>query len=57
MVGPFFAHYISLNNLIYLISLNELVKNGKNGLIFETASQLALQLEVNYPQFIPECDF
>jgi len=28
------------------ISLNELVKNGKNGLVFQTASQLALQLEV-----------
>ncbi|KIM47979.1 glycosyltransferase family 33 protein [Hebeloma cylindrosporum] len=32
--------------------LNELVKNGKNGLVFQTASQLALQLEqllLSYP--------
>jgi beta-1,4-mannosyltransferase len=34
-------------------SLNELVKDGKNGLVFKNASQLAQQMEASHCSFLP----
>ena len=36
----------ALQRFLLLYSLDELVKDGKNGLVFQNASQLAEQLEV-----------
>jgi beta-1,4-mannosyltransferase len=46
LLGTFFYSVHGQTNQPVHTSLNELVKNGKNGLVFQTASQLALQLEV-----------
>jgi beta-1,4-mannosyltransferase len=54
LVGPFLLCSVLLSRVPgqtyqpFHTSLSELVKNGKNGLLFQTASQLALQLEVCY---------
>ena len=48
---------LALHTHMVCISLDELVKDGVNGLVFHNAEQLATQLEVRRPCHIHQPDY